>query len=182
MSDTLVLNKDGQPLSLLPLSAIPWQMAVRLLSLGKVFVIEEYDDWEVHSPSVTMKVPSIVMATDYVKWKHEVKFNRSNVYLRDEYTCQYCEERFPVPELTYDHVVPKADGGGTNWKNITTACRDCNSRKGDNAKIVPKKMPLRPDYYQLMAKRKKYPIVISDTKWKPYLGWDEKLYKLRGRK
>jgi len=180
MSDTLILNKDGQPLSLLPLSVVPWQTAIRLLSIDKVFVLEEYDDWEVHSVSVTMKVPSIVMTTEFVKWKKGAKFNRSNVYLRDDFTCQLCEESTPLTDLTYDHVLPRHKGGKTHWENIIAACRDCNSRKGHDETFVVRKLPEKPNYFQLVAKRKKYPIQISDEKWKMYLDWPEDLYRLKG--
>jgi 5-methylcytosine-specific restriction endonuclease McrA len=77
-----------------------------------------------------------------------VKFSRVNVYSRDGYRCQYCGVRFAASQLSYDHVVPRAAGGRTEWTNIVTACRDCNTRKGskicDEAGMWPVRAPFRP--------------------------------------
>lgn len=183
MSDVLVLNADFHPLSVLPLSIIGWQTAIRLVVLDKVRVLRDYEDWEVRSPSVTMKVPSIVVCTEFVKWNRQIKYNRSNVYLRDGYTCQLQTEyrckkqngKWKINELTLDHVVPRVLGGKTNWKNITTCCALCNSAKGHNATIVPKNKPYTPSYYELIAKRQKMPIYIKDPEWANYLDWDKDL-------
>ena len=129
MSDTLILNADGNPLSVVPLSVVTWQTAIRLAYQDKVRVVNEYEDWEVHSPSVTWKVPSIVMCADYVKWSRQVKYNRSNILLRDLFTCQLCGARPPISQFTLDHVVPRVHGGKTNWTNIVTACKKCNHAK-----------------------------------------------------
>jgi 5-methylcytosine-specific restriction endonuclease McrA len=80
--------------------------------------------------------------------KRGVKFSRQNVYQRDKYCCQYCGERKPLSQLSYDHVVPRAAGGRTVWENIVTACRTCNSRKDsqtcDEAGMWPLHRPVRP--------------------------------------
>lgn len=179
MSDVLILNKDGQPLSIVPFSAVSWQTAIRLAYQDKVRVVHEYEDWVVRSPSTTMHVPSVVMTSDYIKWARQIKYNRSNVYLRDDFACQYCGSKDePLSKLTLDHVVPRKHGGKTNWTNIVTSCHPCNHKKGDNKKIVPKKMPQRPNYYELMAKRMKYPLVIRDESWLMYLAWPEELIQI----
>ena len=59
-----------------------------------------------------------------------VPFSRANIYARDEHSCQYCGRRFPTSELTFDHVVPVAQGGRKDWENIVTCCVSCNRRKG----------------------------------------------------
>jgi len=175
MSDCLILNKDGQPLSMLPLSVVGWQTAIRLLTLEKVRVLKEHDNWEVRSPSITLNVPSVVITTDYVKWNRHVKYNRTNVYLRDGFACQYCGSKPQHSLLTLDHVIPKSLGGKTNWNNMTTACKICNSNKGNDGDIVPKIMPRKPSYYELAARRKNYPIRIRDEYWKNFLDWDDSL-------
>jgi 5-methylcytosine-specific restriction endonuclease McrA len=180
--DTLLLNADGQPLSMLPVSIVSWQTAIKFLMLGKVKVMCEHD-WEVRSPSMSMKVPSIIMSTKYVKWPKSVKFNRYNLYLRDDFTCQLqitsrCArdhgKGHSVAELTLDHITPKSNGGNNSWLNLVTACATCNHHKG-NAKIVPKRMPAIPSYFELIEKRRKSVITISDLSWLDYLGWDEDL-------
>lgn len=180
--DTLLLNTDGQPLSMLPISIVTWQTAIRLLMLGKVRVVSEHE-WVVRSPSTTMRVPSIIMTTKYIKWPRTVKFNRYNLYLRDDFTCQLqitsrCSRAYgknhEVSELTLDHINPRSKGGSNSWMNLVTACGTCNSHKGNDG-IVPKKMPSIPTYYELIEKRKKSSLTISDLSWLDYLSWDEDL-------
>jgi 5-methylcytosine-specific restriction endonuclease McrA len=171
--DTLILNKDGTPLSMMPLSVVRWETAIRLLTLDKVHVMKDHDDWVVRSPSTTMNVPSVVICTEYVKWNRHIKYNRNNVLLRDDYTCQYCLKRFGVSTLTIDHVVPRSHGGKTSWKNVVAACKDCNSRKGNNKDIVPKKMPHRPSYYELVAKSRTRTLRIRDEYWLSFIDWPE---------
>lgn len=182
MSDVLVLNADGQPLSVVPLSTITWQEAIRLVVTDKVRVLKYYDDWEVHSPSTTMKVPSVVITATYVKWNRKVKYSRSNVFLRDEYACQLCGATPGVRLLSLDHVLPRSKGGKTSWYNVVTACKMCNSHKGNDASVKPKKDPHKPTYWELAAKRKTRPLVIRDEYWKGFLGWDEDhlIYKPAG--
>ena len=90
-SDCLILNGNGKPLSYFPLSAVDWKTAVKLVFTRNVIVIKEHDNWEVRSPSQSFKVPSIVMLRKYYKFSKKVKFSRSNVFLRDMFTCQYCK-------------------------------------------------------------------------------------------
>ncbi len=64
-----------------------------------------------------------------------LRFSRENVYLRDDYTCQYCARRFAPKDLTLDHVVPASKSGRKDWTNVVAACRDCNHRKGDRTPL-----------------------------------------------
>ena len=55
---------------------------------------------------------------------------RSGIFERDEYRCVYCGEQFPAEELTLDHVQPRVRGGDRSEGNLVTACRACNTLKG----------------------------------------------------
>ena len=55
---------------------------------------------------------------------------RSGVFDRDGNRCVYCGERFPADELTLDHVQPRVRGGDRSEGNLVTACRACNTLKG----------------------------------------------------
>jgi len=113
-----------------PHKIISWQRAVVLAYLGKVEVLETWDE-ELHAPSTTMRVPSVVRLTrGSVSTKQSVRFSRVNVFTRDKFRCQYCGVHKPVRALNYDHVVPRVRGGKTNWENIVTSCYPCNDRKG----------------------------------------------------
>ena len=179
--DTLLLNADGQPLSHVPLSVVSWQVAMRLLVTEKVRVLKEYDDWVVRSQLIEWKVPSIIMMTNQKKWNKGLKYSRSNVYLRDDHTCQLqttwrCKElhgKVKLQELTLDHVVPRSHGGKTNWLNVCTSCKACNSEKGNDHTILPKKKPYKPTYFEILNKRKKMPIYIRDPEWAYYIDWPE---------
>ena len=65
MKDVLLLNQDGNPLTLWPLSTITWQQAIKALYLDKVTVLRSYDDWICHSQHLALPVPSVVMMAQY---------------------------------------------------------------------------------------------------------------------
>lgn len=175
MSDTLLLNSDGSPLSMLPPSVIDWTYAIKLVYLNKVSVVKEYDDWVVHSQKLAIPVPSIIMTKRYVRPKHKVLFNRKMVYLRDNYTCQYCGEQFQAKDLTLDHVTPKSKGGGSSWSNLVTCCGTCNWLKGAKA-IEPLTKPKEPSYWQMVKVVKQHnPYQMRDPAWAEYLGYDDQL-------
>jgi 5-methylcytosine-specific restriction endonuclease McrA len=57
---------------------------------------------------------------------------RQEVFQRDGYLCQYCGE---TRDLTCDHIMPLIRGGSNELDNLTTACRPCNSSKGDKTLV-----------------------------------------------
>lgn len=184
--DTLLLNADGMPLSQVPLSVVTWQVAMRLVFLEKVRVLKNYDNWTVRSQHLEMLVPSIIMMAEQVKWSKGLKYSRSNVYLRDDFTCQLqttrrCRDargKVKLTELTLDHVVPRSNGGKTSWMNVCTSCKECNSHKGNDHTIVPKKMPYKPTYWEILNKRKTLPLHIRDEEWKYYIDWPTDLIRV----
>ena len=175
MSDTLLLNSNYEPISILPLSVIDWQHAIKLMYLGKVRILETYPDWIIRSERVTINVPSVCVTTDYFHYKKNVKFSRYNMYLRDLFQCQYCQEVFDFEDLTIDHVNPRANGGKTVWDNCVTACKPCNHSKGDKKNIRPLNMPYKPDYYALVKKWKDMPFTVKQESWNQYLGTDKRV-------
>ena len=106
----LILNADFRPLSYFPLSLWSWQDAVKAVFLDRVSVLNEYET-EVRSPSMTMQLPSVIALKDYVPTSRRPAFTRFNVFLRDAFSCQYCGERAPAQDLTFDHVIPRCRGG-----------------------------------------------------------------------
>jgi 5-methylcytosine-specific restriction protein A len=44
--------------------------------------------------------------------------------------CFYCGKKFPMKELTMDHIVPLARGGTTTPGNVVPSCLSCNKNKG----------------------------------------------------
>lgn len=144
MSDTLVLDHTFSPVG-----RVSWQRAITLLFEEKVEVIESYEDWTVRSVTVAFKVPSVVRFLKKVFGrKRAIKFSRENLYARDGGRCQYCSAKVARPEATYDHVVPRAQGGKTDWFNIVICCYGCNQKKGgrtpEQARMKLLSMPVKP--------------------------------------
>jgi 5-methylcytosine-specific restriction endonuclease McrA len=169
MSDTLLLNADAQPVSYLPLSTLCWQDAIKYMVLEKGRVLEWHDDWIVRSARWETRVPSIIMLTEYMKPKHTVRFSKSNVFLRDSFVCQYCGDHLDKRDCTLDHVLPVSHGGKSTFENSTTSCGPCNAGKGANKKIKPKHKPHKPDFWELVNKRKAMGFQVRHEVWMDYI-------------
>ena len=83
----LVLNADFRPLSYYPLSLWSWQDSIKAVFLDRVNIVSEYDT-EVHSPSFTVRLPSVVSLKSYITPAEYPAFTRFNVFLRDRFECQ----------------------------------------------------------------------------------------------
>lgn len=171
--DTLVLNADGLPVSVLPVSSMIWQDAIKSIWLNTVKVLANYEDWVVHSPSVEIQVPSVVMTTRYIRAARAVRFTAENIFLRDRYRCAYCGEQFPEAELTLDHVKPRTFGGRSSWDNLTSACSPCNNKRGCDFRIQPTILPYRPTYYEMVERRREFPVEVPHESWVEYLCWPD---------
>jgi 5-methylcytosine-specific restriction endonuclease McrA len=171
----LVLNADFRPLSYYPLSLWPWQEAVKAAFLDRVNIIAEYED-VVRSPSMEIRIPSVVVLKDYVKPQKRVAFTRFNLFLRDEFRCQYCGSK---GDLTFDHVVPRARGGVTSWENVVAACSKCNLRKGSKhlhqSGLSLRKPPRQPGAEELRNMGRKFPPGHLHESWMDFLYWDAEL-------
>lgn len=176
MEQTLILNRDFNPISILPLSVIDWQHAIKLYFLDRVEILENYPDRTIRSEKLEIGIPSVVMTKEYFNFKKNVKFSKHNLFLRDLYICQYCGETHRESELTNDHVIPRVAGGKTTWENCVTACKACNSKKGHKLQ-KPMRMPFKPDYYSLVKqwKQRTQPFQIGHESWNKYLGLTAKV-------
>lgn len=166
---TLMLNADGAPVSWLPLSIISWKDAIGYMTLDKATVLDWHDDWIVRSQRWETRVPAVMILKEYQKRKATVRFAKHNVFLRDNYICQYCGTTVTRSTATLDHVLPTSHGGKTTFENTVTACGSCNANKGNNKKIVPKHKPHKPSYYELVDKRRKMRWDLQHPSWANYL-------------
>lgn len=166
---TLILNADMQPISLLPLSTVDWQEAIRYMVLDKATVLEWYDDWIVRSARWETRVPAVLLLKDYQRPKTTMRLSKRNIFLRDEYICQYCGCEVVEQHATLDHVHPVSLGGKTTWENSATACKPCNYSKAANTKMKPKRKPHRPHFWELVEKRKRRGYHLSHPSWADYL-------------
>lgn len=155
----------------LPHAIIPWQAAAKMMYEQTIDVLASYDE-ELNSPSVSWKMPAVIrLRKAHRSQRKGPKFSRMNVYLRDKFCCQYCRKRFDWGKLSYDHVVPRSHGGRTNWTNIVTSCRPCNTHKAnrtcDEAGMFPLHDPVRPK--SLPTNRPLIEAHRAPAEWLPYL-------------
>jgi len=174
MDQTLLLNASYEPLKV-----VHWQKAVTLLCQGKVEVISVYDR-EIRAVTFSFKLPSVIRLLRYIKIRRRfdyVPFSRANIYARDGHICQYCGTQCPTAELTFDHVMPVAQGGRKDWENIVTCCVSCNRRKGgrtpDGAGMHLVRLPKRPE--SAPAIRITIGIRNAPESWRDYLYWNVEL-------
>ena len=150
-------KKEGSARSLLlnasyePMKVVHWQKALILWFQNKVEVIE-YHQIFVRSVRASFAIPSVMRLKHYVRPRSlgAVRFCRENVYIRDNFTCQYCRNHFNPKHLTLDHVIPASKRGPKNWTNVVTACRSCNQKKANrtpqSANMPLLKEPLVPTW------------------------------------
>ncbi|MCB2044994.1 MAG: HNH endonuclease [Novosphingobium sp.] len=171
----LVLNADFTPLSYYPLSLWPWQTSIKAVFLERVDILATYER-QVHSPSLDMKIPSVIALRQYVRPSEFPAFTRFNVFLRDRFCCQYCGS---PKQLTFDHVVPRRLGGKTTWENVATACAPCNMRKGgrtpEQAHMPLIVRPIRPTSWHLQERGRGFPPNYLHETWRDWLYWDVEL-------
>jgi 5-methylcytosine-specific restriction endonuclease McrA len=140
----LVLNQDYSALSV---CSIP--KAFLLVYLQKAELIVEDHSSPLRTIRSKFPKPSIIRLVRYVNlpYRNGVVLNRQNVFKRDGNSCVYCGS---TKDLTLDHVMPRSRGGRTSWDNLVTACKSCNSRKGDNtpeeANMLLKQPPFKPSF------------------------------------
>ena len=136
-------------------------------------------DW-VRTIKLDIAVPRIIRVLQFNRLpRHDVKFNRRNIYARDQNRCQYCGKKSSTSELSLDHVIPRSRGGPTTWENIVCSCLTCNVRKGGRtpreASMKLIKRPTKPRFSPVMH------LALSSSKycsWKQFLDvayWDVEL-------
>jgi len=174
----LILNADYRPLSYFPLSLWPWQEAVKAIFRESVIVVSEYE-YKVRSPSLELKLPSVLALREYIPAVRSPAFTRFNVFLRDGFKCQYCRKKFKTQELTFDHIIPRSRGGRTSWENIVTACQRCNITKGHKLPgecgMHPRLSPRQPSVFELQDYGRKFPPNFLHESWGDFLYWDTEL-------
>ncbi len=127
---------------------------------------EEEDDW-VRTATTQIQVPRVIRLVSYEKMpKHTVKFNRRNIFARDNNQCQYCGKKFPTTELSLDHVMPRSQGGVSTWENVVCACVNCNVKKGGR---TPKQAHM--GLIRKPEKPKRSPILSMKLTHKKYQSW-----------
>jgi 5-methylcytosine-specific restriction endonuclease McrA len=167
---TLLLNSTYEPLKV-----ISWQRAVTMMWLRKVEVIKNYER-VIRSVTSAVSMPAVVRLHSYVRLRRvRLGFSRRSVFARDSYRCQYCGRRCSPSEVTCDHVVPRSQGGGTNWTNVVACCMACNRIKGGRtpaeAGMKLLKRPRQPDDFPLVL-RVDLGSAATPELWSEFLLWN----------
>lgn len=178
----LVLNRHFQPVRITTA-----KQAFLLFFLGRARALDaayealSFEEWQALPPSAEtesigtprgpIRVPRVLLLSGYARIPSApLRLSRRNVFLRDNFTCQYCAAQPAVRELNLDHVVPRARGGKSTWDNLVTSCRTCNMKKGEKspeaAGMVLRTPPRRPSWnvaLRMAAPSAPFP------EWQPFL-------------
>lgn len=158
----LVLNYDFSPLSVCSV-----ERAFVLVYMNKSEMLHTANGHQLHSVTKQFPMPSVIRLLRYVNVPFRgVQLTRQNIFKRDKFCCQYCGKN---RDLTLDHVVPKARGGKSAWTNLVTACKRCNTVKGNStpeeAGIHLKLRPFKPSYIMFIRDFSGY----YQDEWQNYL-------------
>lgn len=179
----LVLNADYSPMGIIDWKkSMVWSFRYTDSNFSGVNILEYHNNDYIKSSHGILKIPAVIQTVKYFKlFNKPVNFSRKNVFIRDDFICQYCHNKFPINKLTYDHVIPKSkwnkQNSPTSWTNIVTACTQCNLKKGSKTPLQAN-MPLKrqpnipqksfkylPLAYQLLTIQERIP-----QEWKMYIG------------
>lgn len=179
----LILNRGYQPVRITTV-----RHAFMMLYMGRARAIDgdfeplDFADWIAVEPAAEdevlgttggpVRVPRVLLLVHYNRVpRAPLRLSRRNIFLRDDYTCQYCRSRLPARELNLDHVIPRSRGGRSTWENLVTSCRVCNLLKGratpEECGMSLRRQPTRPSWSvvaQLARTRTRY------EQWAPFLG------------
>ena len=127
MLHTLLLNSTYECIAF-----ITDRKVFKLLAKDKVEVLEAWEGSKIpFGKNHSISHPSVIRLKHHVRWiPRKVRFNRTGVFRRDQYVCQYCSKALTPSKLTLDHVLPRGRGGENSWKNCVTSCFECNNKKG----------------------------------------------------
>lgn len=182
----LVLNRNWQAINVATVARALihlWNDNARIVD-PRDYQLYDWSDWAAMAPtgdepfvqavSHRIRVPEVMTLTQFDRLPNQtVTFSRRNVFKRDKYTCQYCGKQPGTPDLTIDHVLPRAQGGQSSWENCVLACFQCNSRKADRtpaqARMRLLNPPVRPNWKPVYADRairmESWSKFISDAYW-----------------
>ena len=158
----LVLNLDHSPISVCTV-----QRAFLLIYLDKAQLLTEAKGFVLRSVNMVFPMPAVIKLNKYVRIPYMgVELNRQNIFKRDGFECQYCGN---TKSLTLDHVFPRSKGGKSSWTNLVTACKRCNTQKGDftpeeaGMKLIGN--PYRPSYIMFLRDFSGF----VQREWEPFL-------------
>jgi 5-methylcytosine-specific restriction endonuclease McrA len=175
----LLLNADYTPLRIISWQkAIIWDIRYGHNHNYGIEILSYYKDKSIiGTNNRQFKVPSVAKTIRFLNlYNKTISFSKTNILIRDDYTCQYCGDRYPRSQLTLDHIVPRSRITNrllkTDWLNIVASCRRCNATKGNRtpkeANMPTIKQPIQPYFSTKYLPMFRNMTIIHDE-WEPYL-------------
>lgn len=168
-SQVLVLNASFEPIHICGI-----RRAIILIVKGMARS-EQNTNRVMRSPSTAIPVPAVIRLSHFVHIPYRKKaYSKKHIYLRDNFTCQYCGKTGLPNELTLDHILPQSRGGKSVWENLVTSCQKCNTKKSDltpkeaNMRVLNKPKPLSSYFYLHLVRSK----ARNNEYWRKYLYYE----------
>lgn len=143
----------------------------------KIEIVLTSKTQEIKLMTVSMKMPLVVRLLGFVGFKpksEKIPFTQEAVFYRDNFFCSYYHKddkgkRFRYKclpdELTIDHIIPLSRGGANDFRNCTTACRNCNEIIKKNR--TPAEAGLELIRIPVIPKRDKNSFVVARFNYDP---------------
>jgi 5-methylcytosine-specific restriction endonuclease McrA len=125
MSQCVLLNADYSFLNI-----VDWKRALCLVVKNKVQVLSYSERVVNGAEGYVLRVPAVMKLVKLIRalYRTRVPFSKRNILIRDNFRCVYCGRQ--EKKLTIDHIVPRSQGGRSNFENCVACCRGCNAKKG----------------------------------------------------
>jgi len=163
-------SKDGKP-SWLALEISYGELADGSIDTSNCtnFRLVEWSEWvklpvrdfdlSIKTVRGPVRIPSTIVSRKFAKTiMREPKLTKSNLFHRDDYTCQYTGRRLHVSELNIDHVIPVSRGGLNTWENMVCCDKMLNFTKANKtpkeAGLTLIRQPFKPKSTPISAIRK----------------------------
>lgn len=185
------MDKLSQPVLILNTSYVPITIrsvkdAICMILLNKAQVIRSSVDEFIRSEKLSIPVPHIILLSNYfLVPKKSIRLNRNSLLERDSFTCVYCGKKPNPSKLTLDHIIPRSRWNEVpmdkkpkefnSWENLVTACKECNTKKGN--KLLSEIKWKAPDSFKLKPKNTMI-LNVNISSIEKY-GWGE--YLLKGK-
>jgi 5-methylcytosine-specific restriction endonuclease McrA len=176
---TLVLSSSYEPVAI-----FDWKRAFNKILNKRAEIIADYTDRHLNSFEQAFKAPSIIRLLYFVSLPKNntmfEPFTRKNIFIRDGGKCCYCDKKLKLSELHWDHIVPRDQGGKSNWQNICSCCLSCNLKKKNRTPAEAGMKLLRKPYAPHRKHSRREELVLKlkeignlpDKRWMDYIYYD----------
>ncbi len=161
MENVIVLNADYSYLN-----SVSWENAITLIYKNVAIAVKETNHI-VSNVDKTFQffVPKVIKLVRFVNqvFKGRIPYSKRNVFIRDDFTCQYCGDKLTEKQCTIDHVIPRAKGGASKWDNCVCSCKRCNNLKADKSlsqiSMNLKHHPIAPSIADFIRKKSRHFVI-----------------------